>query len=65
MQIKREVTPISKELDFAKQVYGATPEEIISEHTELLSQYTEYVLKELVKSVLPELATEVPPAYLE
>ena len=51
--------------DFAKEVYGASLEEILSEHSDLLSQYSEYALKELAKSVNAALGELVPSAYLE
>ena len=51
--------------DYAKSIYGATVETIIAEHIDLLTQYSEYVLKELVKSVTNDLGNTIPAAYLE
>lgn len=59
------MTTTKKEADFAKQIYGATVEDIVTEHAELVTHYREHVLTELSKTVCGELGDAVSPAYVE
>lgn len=60
--MKREIIQTS---DFAKEIYGSSLDEILDEHAILLSQYCEFALKEITKSVNNTLSDIIPSAYLE
>ena len=56
---------MKRDVDFVKEIYGASFDDILKEYAELLQDYSEYALKEILKNVKESLKDSIPLPYLE
>lgn len=56
---------MKRDIDFVSEIYGASFDDILKEYAELLQDYSEHALKEILKNVKDSLKDSIPLPYLE